>query len=66
MPDQSTEQRRQYLENARREAARARNDSERRSWLTIAASWERLLGLEPQPQQHQQQQKLGSNDNDHD
>ena len=46
------EQRRyqQYLEDARWEAARARSDSERQSWLTIAANCARLLGLVPQLQ----------------
>jgi hypothetical protein len=48
-----------YLAEALRRAEAAVSPSERSSWDTIAASWVRLLGLEPhhQPQQ-QPQQKL--------
>ena len=42
------------LEEARRRAEQAVSNSERQAWLTIAASWERLLGLEPQQQWQEQ------------
>jgi hypothetical protein len=42
------------LEEARRRAERAVSDSERQAWLTIAASWERVLGVEPQQQSQAQ------------
>jgi hypothetical protein len=57
---------RRNIELAQFEASRALTDSERQSWLTLAASWTRLLDLPPLPQrqpQQQPQQKLGDNDN---
>lgn len=48
-----------YRAEALRRAGAAVSASERSSWETIAASWARLLGLEPQHQPQQQpQQKL--------
>ena len=52
MADRHTYER--NLEEARRRAERAVSNSERQAWLTIAASWERLLGLEPQQQSQEQ------------
>jgi hypothetical protein len=51
------------IEEARRRAERAVSESERRSWLTIAESWARLLGFQPQPQPQQQPQQKLQDDN---
>ena len=53
--DRDKRQCRQYLDDALARAQRVGAASERRSWLTIAASWALLLGIELQRHELEQE-----------